>query len=475
MESLQLLPFEFRRMADGSVLLVNECGDFIRIKDSDFKALCLKDFTKISYDILHSLESRHFVSFSANLESALNLCANKYRSRREYLDSSTALHMLVVTLRCNHQCEYCQVSSAEEDAYKYDMPVHVAKRIVELAFQSPSPYIKLEFQGGDALLNWTTVMEAVRYAEKINQIKKKKLDFVACTNLYALTDEHLKDIKEHHIMLSVSLDGPKWLHDKHRCLRGEGTCSSYDTFVRNLERARKLLGEDCASALMTTTSDSLENIESIVDEYVKLGFHGIFFRALNPYGDAYRNNLYYSPEAFVEMYKRGLEYILSLNKKGIRFREYYTELLVHRILSPYPTGFVDLQSPSGAGVSGVIYDYTGDVYPADEARMLARMGNVTFKMGNVFENSYKEIFLSDVLRKILQGSCVETIPGCATCAYRTYCGVDVFRNYLETGDISNVRSNGFFCQKQTLVFDYLFEKLKDPEFLAVMCQWVGGR
>ena len=472
MAKFQILPFEFRRFPDDSVLLVNECGDSVFIQASEFDALHQKRFEEIPLEVLHRLESRHFIATSTHLETAISLCANKYRSRREYLHSSTALHMLVVTLRCNHRCEYCQVSSAEEDAYKYDMPPNVAERVVELAFQSPSPTIKLEFQGGDALLNWPTVMAAVRHAEDLNKTAKRTLEFVACTNLYALTDSHLKDMKEHRIMLSVSLDGPKSLHDKHRCLRTDG--SSYDMFVRNLAQARKMLGEDCASALMTTTTDSLDQVEAIVDEYVRLGFPGVFFRALNPYGDAYNNHLYYSPEAFVRMYERGLEHILSLNRRGVRFREYYTELLLHRILTPYPTGFVDLQSPSGAGVSGVIYDYTGDVYPADEARMLARMGNDTFKMGNVFHDDYKKIFLSDVLKQIVRESCVETIPGCATCAYRTYCGVDVFRNYLETGDIANVRNDGFFCRKQTLVFDYLFGRLKDPDFVSTVSQWIGG-
>ena len=468
----RLLPFEFRRRDDGTVLLVNECGNYAVVSSADFDALAGKAFHDISHNALHVLESRNMIADESHLDSALFLLANQYRSRREYLHSSTALHMMVVTLRCNHKCEYCQVSSAEDDAYKYDMPPRVAERIVELIFQSPSHDIKIEFQGGDALLNWQTVMAAVRKAEELNMLYKRNLEFVACTNLYALTEEHLKDIKEHKIMLSTSLDGPKQLHDLHRCLRKDG--SSYDTFVEKLKLARDALGYDSVNALMTTSADSLSQVERIIDEYRKLEFNGIFFRALNPYGDAYKNKLYYSPDAFVEMYKRGLEYIVALNKSGVKFIEYYTELLVRRILTPYPTGFVDLQSPSGAGVSGVIYDYTGDVYPADEARMLARMGNTSFKLGNVFTNTYKEIFLSDVLKDIVKSSCVETIPGCSTCAYRTYCGVDVFRNYLETGDIANVKTNSFFCRKQTMIFDYLFKRLEDPEFVKVVGSWMGG-
>ncbi len=467
----QLLPFEFKRKANGEVLLVNECGDFLSLPSDDFRNLAKKRFGALSQATLHKLESRQMIVDEKHFDTALMLLGNKYRSRREYLYTSTALHMLVVTLRCNHKCEYCQVSSREEDAYKYDMKPEVAEKIVDLVFESPSPVIKIEFQGGDALLNWPTVMAAVEHAEKINIERKKELEFVICTNLYALEEGHITDIKKHKINISTSLDGPCWMHDKHRILRTEG--SSHKVFVEKLALARKHLGHGCANALMTTTSDSLDNIEAIIDEYVSLGFKGVFFRALNPYGDAHKNNLYYSPERYFEMYKRGLEYIIDLNRKGKHFIEYYTGLLLRRILSPYATGFVDLQSPSGAGISGVIYDYTGDVYPADEARMLARMGDCRFKMGNVFENSFKEIFLSDVLKSIVRESCVETIPGCSSCAYRTYCGVDVFRNYLETGDISNVRMDSFFCRKQTQIFDYLFERIEDPDFFEVVSRWIG--
>ena len=469
-----LLPFEFKRRDVGDVLLVNECGDYMTISDSEFGKLAAQDFGGISQETLHRLESRNFISEEQHLDTALILASNKYRSRREYVETSTSLHMMVVTLRCNHRCEYCQVSSESDDAYKFDMTPETAERIVDLIFDSPSKEIKIEFQGGDALLNWPAVMAAVNHAEELNVKHNKELEFVICTNLYALTEEHLVDISRHKIAISTSLDGPKCLHDKHRRLRIDG--SSYDRFVENLEKARSFLGESCRiNALMTTTSDSLERIEEIIDEYVRLGFDGIFFRSLNPYGDAASadmSNLFYSPEKYVDAFKRGLSHIIDLNRHGTIFAEYYTALLLKRILTPFSTGFVDLQSPSGAGISGVIYDYNGDVYPADEARMLARMGNQKFKMGNALVDGYKAIFLSQTIKDIVAGSCVETIPGCSSCVYRTYCGVDVFRNYLETGDISNVRSDGFFCRKQTLLFDYLFAKIEEPDFLAVAGDWI---
>ena len=126
-------------------------------------------------------------------------------------------------------------------------------------------------------------------------------------------------------------------------------------------------------------------------------------------------------------------------------------------MSSESTGFVDLQSPSGAGISGAIYDYNGDVYPADEGRMLARMGDQRFKMGNIFENSYDEIFYGDIIKEIVENSCLETIPGCCDCVYSPYCGADPVRNCLEYKTIIGRNPGSNFCKKNMMIFDYIFQ------------------
>lgn len=467
----KLLPFEFKKFSD-CVLITSECGNYAFLSHDEFEFLKNGNADLLSPEKQHELESNHFIAFPENLSVAVEISALRYRNRKEFLRSFTSLHMLVVTLRCNHKCRYCQVSSADEDARKYDMSPEVAQRAVDIIFQSPSRSITIEFQGGDAALNWKAIRASVSRAEELNKKAQKHVSFVACTNLYALTTSDFEYCKDHKISLSTSLDGPADLHDYNRPTRSGK--SSYVRFVSQLSLAREFLGHDQVSALMTTSSVSLDRIVEIIDEYVKLEFPGIFFRSLNPYGDAYLNNLFYALEKFVAMYKKGLEYIIELNKNGVQFQEFYTALLARRILSSFPTGFVDLQSPSGAGISGVIYDYDGCVYPADEARMLARMGDFKFRMGNVFKNTYEEIFGGDVIKTITKESCIEMVPCCSSCAYRVYCGVDVFRNYQEAGCITGVKRTSFFCQKQQGIFDYLFERIRtDREFLNIICSWIG--
>jgi radical SAM protein with 4Fe4S-binding SPASM domain len=218
-------------------------------------------------------------------------------------------------------------------------------------------------------------------------------------------------------------------------------------------------------------------LREVVDEYLDLGFNGIFLRALNPYGRAKLGweKIGYSIENFLEAYKDTVGYIIQLNLAGKTFVEFYTALLLQRILTPFSTGFMDLQSPSGAGISGAIYDYDGEVYPSDEARMLARVGDRKFSMGNVNEDRYEEIFNGSLIHKIVESSCVETLPGCASCVFQMYCGADPIRNYVETGDIVGHRPTSEFCKKNMGIIEYLFEMIRknDDDVMDVFCSWMA--
>lgn len=468
----QLLPFQFKGHDNGRVLLVNECGDYAFVPQETFEEIISGRFSKDNPQYF-DLQSRLFLKSSENDEFYLQKAAAKYRSRKAYLRDFTSLHMMVVTLRCNQRCEYCQVSCADEDARKYDMPISTAYKIVDTIFTSPSRSIKIEFQGGEPTLHWSVVMETVLYAKEKQKDSDKKLSFVLCTNLTGITMEQLTFCRDHNIYISTSLDGMKPLHDKNRVVRAGG--SSYDLFIRNLSLAREIVGEDYVDALMTTTALSLGKIPEIIDEYIELGFNGIFIRSLNPYGFAAEQarTLGYDMYDFVSAYTNALQYILSVNKTRF-FPEYFASILLSRILTPFSTGFVDLQSPAGVGISGVIYDYDGSVYPSDEARMLARMGDTHFNLGNVHTDSYNAIFGGPKLKNIIRDACVEVTPSCAYCVYQAYCGTDPVRNYLESGNEVRKMEGTPFCIKHKGIFDYLFSLLANmsEEEENIIWSWI---
>ncbi|MEO0250229.1 MAG: His-Xaa-Ser system radical SAM maturase HxsB, partial [candidate division WOR-3 bacterium] len=373
-------------------------------------------------------------------------------------------------------CDYCQALSAPPESEGLSMSRDTARAVVDVIFQTPSPAIKIEFQGGEPLLNWAAVREVVEYSERVNRGYRKHLEFVLCTNLTLLDHEKLSFLRDHRVMISTSLDGPRDLHNRHRIAR-DGS-SGYDLFRDRLALVQQTGGAAC-SALLTITRDHLGRLREVIDEYIDCGFEGVFLRCVNPYGRARSawEQFSYPVEEFIEAYKDALDYILYLNKRDRRFTEYYTALLLTRILTPFSTGFVDLQSPSGAGISGVIYDFDGNVFPADEGRMLARMGDDTFKLGNVHIDSYEDIFGGDKLRQLTAVSCLETLPECAWCAYQPYCGADPIRNYVESGDVIGHRPTSDFCKKNKAIFDHLFGLIRknDSEVMDIFWSWVTNR
>ncbi|MDH8346292.1 His-Xaa-Ser system radical SAM maturase HxsB, partial [Klebsiella pneumoniae] len=66
-----------------------------------------------------------------------------------------------------------------------------------------------------------------------------------------------------------------------------------------------------------------------------LRFDGIFLRALSPYGFAVKTKQVqkYDAKRWLAFYRRGLRYILDLNRNGTPFVEFYTALVLARMLT----------------------------------------------------------------------------------------------------------------------------------------------
>ena len=92
--------------------------------------------------------------------------------------------------------------------------------------------------------------------------------------------------------------------------------------------------------------------------------------------------------------------------------EIYTAIVLRRMLTNHTAGFVNLQSPAGIGIAGIIFNYDGDIYASDEGRMAAETGDKTFRLGNLLSNSYDEVMLSENLLEPLAQSLPESAPMC---------------------------------------------------------------
>jgi His-Xaa-Ser system radical SAM maturase HxsB len=353
------------------------------------------------------------------------------------------------------------------------MSREAASAALALALRSPSTHIKIEFQGGEPLLNFPLIQAVVQEAESKNKGMGKDLAFVIATNLALIDDRILAFCRDHSILISTSLDGPRDLHNQNRPRPGG---DSYERTISGVKLARQVLGHDRVSALMTTTAASLPRVKEIVDEYMKQDFQGIFLRPLSPYGFAIKTRSYqaYNIDRWLEFYKEGLDYIIELNRRGDDFVEYYASTILKKMLTSEDPGYVDLTSPAGIGIGAVVYNFDGNVYASDESRMLAEMGKEEFKIGNVLAHTYEEIFTSPKLLDPLEDSFAYSNPMCNDCAFEPYCGADPVYHYAVHGDYVGRKPESDFCRRHMEIFRYLILKMEtDPFVKQLFLKWAN--
>lgn len=458
----------------GQELLVNEAGEFLLAPEGTVQSL-VAGTLPTGNDLYKTLKAKHIVSDDTS-SPLLDVLAAKIRTKYQHIYGGTKLHIFVVTLRCEHSCHYCQVSRQGAEKGQYDMSRDTADRALDIMFQSPSRHLTLELQGGEPLLAFDVIQYITPRAKELAIQHEKTLDIVVTTNLALATDEMLGYLATEGVKISTSLDGPAFLHNKNRPRPGN---DSYEKAVDGIDRARRIVGYDNVAALMTTTSASLEHVEEIIDEYVRRDFHTIFLRPISPYGFAVKSKSRtgYEMEKFLDFYKRGLSYILDINRSGYRLAEVYTQILLTRILTPYGTGYVDLQSPAGEAWNVLVYNYDGNVFASDESRMLAEMNDLTFRLGNVHEGDRRSIFTSDKAIDMFNASCNQSLAGCSDCAFQTYCGADPIFHHATQGDMYGHRPTSDFCARNMEAIKHLFTYIAedDAENMGIFWSWITGR
>jgi radical SAM protein with 4Fe4S-binding SPASM domain len=137
-------------------------------------------------------------------------------------------------------------------------------------------------------------------------------------------------------------------------------------------------------------------------------------------------------------------------------------------------GYVDLTSPAGIGIGAVVYNYDGEVYASDEGRMLAEMGDKTFRLGNLHEDSYEEIMLSEALLRPLDESFTLSAPMCQDCAFEPYCGADPTYHHATEGDYVGRKPTSGFHRRNSAIFRLLLDRYEgDPETRALFHTWAS--
>ncbi|HOJ86561.1 MAG TPA: His-Xaa-Ser system radical SAM maturase HxsB [Elusimicrobiales bacterium] len=458
--------FNFKKIKN-KYLITDDAGNFQYLSE--------KEFNKLSKDHIDRRLAKKLEKFNDNLqkiEDIKNINSSSYKK--------PGLHIMVISVRCNHSCVYCQASAKKEKA---DMSYKTAKKSIDFALGIDREGLAIEFQGGEPLINWIVLKKAVEYAREKARKLKKDLELGVVTNL-SLMDERKADfLIKNNVYLCTSLDGPEFLHNSNR-IYTEG--NSYKKTVRWIKYFnkkagwRKINGKRVfyprPNALLTVTSESLNYPKEIIDEYVKLNLRYVFARPLMPFGYASDINVLkkisYTSKDFIIFYKKLIDYILYLNMKGTDIKERTLRLFLTKIIKKKDSNYLDLRSPCGAAIGQIAYNYNGEIYTCDEARMLAARDDDFFLIGNVYSSKYSQIISAPQSRLCTIASNLENQHVCFRCVYKPYCGICPVYNYLTQKNPWGNQITNFRCEIYKGILDYAFELIRDKKILKIFEKWV---
>ncbi len=462
--------FRFKEIKNKRFLLTNDSGEFVILKENEFEKF-LKGEISQDNDLYPILQEQGLIRDQLDFDDLIS----KYQKKNLFLWQGPSLHIIVLTLRCDHKCIYCQASSVPLDKKGFDLDIEKAKKIVDVIFKTPSKKIAIEFQGGEPLYNWQVLKFIVNYAEEKNKIEKKDLEIRLVSNLTQMTQEKLNFLIKNKITLSTSFDGPESLHNKNRVWDGG---NSYKNTVKWLKIAQKyykkeLKNEFKPGAIVTVSRYSLKYPKQIVDEYIKNKIEALFVRPVTPLGMAKEKweIVGYSSEEYLKFYKKLLDYVIKYNleNRRTRFHEAFAKIILAKIFTEYDPNYLELRSPCGAGIGQLLYNYDGKVYTCDEGRMVRED---TFSLGNVLTDDYKKIISNPVLKTLTLSSCLDGLDY-DFWVYKPYFGTCPIYNYVQSGNIFQPALKSERDKIHQGIIDFLFERMENKKIRAVFEKWAS--
>jgi His-Xaa-Ser system radical SAM maturase HxsB len=445
--------FRFKKFGD-AYLVSTDIGTWIFLTKGEFDSFMRRSVNEIDRDLYRRLRERSFIVDTSDPDGEIEALHLKFGN----FFSNPTLFIIGITRGCNLKCDYCQAKAERNSGSSYKFSEETIAKTVDFIFECTEENATIEFQGGEPLLEFSTIKRFIKAIKDRNRHIKKRIRFTLSTNLTLLNKDKLKYFSDNDVGIVGSIDGPREIHDKQRSYwNGHG---SYIKATQAFERA--------ASAgvplriIAVATKNSLENIEVVVDEFVERGMPEVFLnwpqrngRALEQF---YWDRIGLSSNEYFHLWKKTIEHIAKINRyRTIPISERYLDLILQKILTPYSPNFMDWRSPCGAIIGQISFDHNGNIYPCDEAR-----GDERLVIGNVHQDTYADVMQQKLTQEIIGASLLEN-EICDFCVYKPFCGLCPVLNYKSSGNFQSFREFTYRCQIFTAMFDYVFQKILDGD------------
>jgi MoaA/NifB/PqqE/SkfB family radical SAM enzyme/glycosyltransferase involved in cell wall biosynthesis len=296
-----------------------------------------------------------------------------------------------LTVYCNLKCEMCSVWELKKHGISNERAKLMLEEARSLGAKTFIPCGAESFMRKDFL-------EIVEFAHNLGYTRQEIV-----TNGLMLTDKIIERLsKIDSVYLHVSIDGPKFIHDR---LRGEGSFDDLMVILEKLKAAGIKFG--ISAVIMRETLPFLRTIIDLAKLYEveEISMQPFQFEISGTEKDTKRFSFLKENEPYL-IHELGLvnDYAKA---RGIKL---FTEALFHTI-PDYLINHKRPIPPQGCHMPSrfVLIDHNGEMYPCFFMRDVS--------MGNANKDSLKGVWHSMVHNKMQEIALTKTCPGClAACS-----------------------------------------------------------
>lgn len=347
---------------------------------------------------------------------------------------------IVPTINCNSTCSYCYSNKKVSSSMTKETFQEAVSFIDRITKEQDNSKNQITFHGGEPLLAGNDFYNfAIPY---IKETLGCEANISIQSNLWLLDESLCKIIKEYHVGIGTSLDGPHDINDKQR---------SVGYFNKNIAGIELLKKQSLSCGCIATfTKSSSEKLDEVFDFFIEKGLHFDVHAAIKPLGYSQTDNLFLSPEEFGDLLIKLLElYLKNITKLKIGT----LDTLIKNVANK-KSGLCTFSKCLGEYYA---ISPEGDLYPCNRF-----VGNKDFCIGNIKDiHSFSDITKSAAWKK--QQAWQDWIDSeCKECIFKEFCHGGCPYAAFASGNGSYKKDP--MCEAYKMIYSYIIDKGADEFF-----------